>query len=196
MERYTMSATSTHLNAHGVTIDQARSFIMDNMNNVDNIFNVSREYGVTCSMLAEIYGNGATFSDVLNFFGNHGLESNYLIPLSREWLSENSFYEVWKENGQKHLAVHSNFANNQDTVTTDGHAESMTAQPMTMNGYKALNEHSSNGSDYYVYLGDTSADLDAGVASYQHNSFSSANITANMYLFYTQSVAEAFLGTL
>jgi hypothetical protein len=190
-----MSAAA-HLNTYGVTVDQARSFIMDNINHVDNIFNVARDYGVTCAMLRDIYGNGATYNDVVNFFDSHGLNSNYLIPLSKEWLSENTIYEVWNSTTNvHHLSIHSDFIGGTCSVTTDGN----TAHPNTMifngNGYKVLAETYSDGIEYYTYLGEA-LDYDAAIASYDNGSLSAVNqATPDEYLFYTKSGAEAYIAS-
>lgn len=71
-----------HLSQYGVTIQQAKQFIMENLNNVSNIYNVAKEYGVTNAMLAEIYG-GVTENDVKGFFQYHGFNPEVLeTPLT------------------------------------------------------------------------------------------------------------------
>lgn len=65
---------STLLAQHGVTVAQARTFIMSNLNNLSTILSTSKQFGVTNDMLAEIYG-GVSGNDVRGFFSSHGLDS-------------------------------------------------------------------------------------------------------------------------
>lgn len=71
-----MSA-ATHLAQYGVTVDQAREFILANLGNLQHIIDVCGEFGVTNQMLAEIYG-GVTATDVINFFQANGFNSTHL----------------------------------------------------------------------------------------------------------------------
>ncbi|WP_372835442.1 hypothetical protein [Pontibacterium sp.] len=71
-----MSA-STHLAQFGVTVEQARSFILNNIASPSVIFDTASNYGVTNEMLAEIYG-GVTRDDVVGFFNSVGIDSSIL----------------------------------------------------------------------------------------------------------------------
>lgn len=68
-----MSA-STHLAQFGVTIAQAREFIFSNVENPGTIYAVSKQFGVTNEMLAEIVGGGFTAQQVSNFFTERGFD--------------------------------------------------------------------------------------------------------------------------
>ncbi len=71
-----MSAQS-HLANYGITVTQARDFIVSNLNDLTGLLAVCEVYGVTNSMLAEIYG-GVSDADVIAFFAAHGLDSGIL----------------------------------------------------------------------------------------------------------------------
>lgn len=64
-----------HLAQYGVSVADARAFVMSNLGNLQNIFNVAHEYGVTNAMLAEIVGDGYTAADVKGYFSAHGINS-------------------------------------------------------------------------------------------------------------------------
>ncbi len=66
-----------HLAQFGVTVDQAREFILNNLDNLSYLLSVCQQFGVTNSMLAEIYG-GVTSADVINYFSANGLDSSLL----------------------------------------------------------------------------------------------------------------------
>jgi len=68
-----MSA-STHLAQFGVTLQQARDFVFSNVNNPGTIYAVSKQFGVTNEMLAEIVGGGFTAQQVSNFFTERGFD--------------------------------------------------------------------------------------------------------------------------
>jgi hypothetical protein len=61
-----------HLAKYGVSVAQAREFIVANLNSPTVIYNTAKQYGVTNQMLAEIYG-GVTANDVRSFFNQLGL---------------------------------------------------------------------------------------------------------------------------
>lgn len=71
-----MSA-QTHLASLGVTMAQAKEFILANVSTPVNIYNVAKQFGVTNDMLAEIYG-GVTAADVKAFFVAHGFNAALL----------------------------------------------------------------------------------------------------------------------
>jgi hypothetical protein len=60
-----------HLAKYGVSVAQAREFIVANLNSPTVIYNTAKQYGVTNQMLAEIYG-GVTANDVRSFFNQLG----------------------------------------------------------------------------------------------------------------------------
>ena len=70
-------STSEHLAQLGVTIEQAREFIINHVNQPSVIYAVSVQNAITANMLAEIYG-GVTESDVINFFNTSGFDGSAL----------------------------------------------------------------------------------------------------------------------
>lgn len=71
-----MSAQS-HLASYGISVSQARDFIVTSLDNLPGLLSVCEVYGVTNAMLAEIYG-GVSESDVIAFFAASGLDSGIL----------------------------------------------------------------------------------------------------------------------
>lgn len=66
-----------HLAKFGVTVAQAKEFILANINRPQEIFNVAKQFGVTNAYLAEIYG-GVTTQDVIAFFDSVKIDSRSL----------------------------------------------------------------------------------------------------------------------
>lgn len=79
--------TSQYLAQFGVSLQDAKNFIMANINNVGNIYTVAKSFGITNQMLAEIYG-GVTANDVKNFFQAHGFDPNALENMVQEYQSD------------------------------------------------------------------------------------------------------------
>jgi outer membrane protein assembly factor BamB len=76
-----MSNTSSHLASLGVTLQQAREFVLHNLGNPKLIFDVAMSNKISSSMLAEIVANdvpGITGSLVEAFFSQAGLPGNSL----------------------------------------------------------------------------------------------------------------------
>ena len=67
----------THLAALGVSMEQARSFLLQNITHPQNIIDVCDRYGVTNEMIAEIYG-GVTGELVRGYFAAQGIDSSLL----------------------------------------------------------------------------------------------------------------------
>lgn len=72
-----MSA-ETYLAQFGVTVAQAREFILSNVNSPGTIFSVADQFGVTTDMLAEIVGGGFTGDDVTAWFAARGFNASQL----------------------------------------------------------------------------------------------------------------------
>lgn len=70
-------STQSYLAQFGVTMQQARDFIVNNINNPGTIFQVCKNAGITNSMIAEIVG-GVTAVQVQQFFNDRGLQANQL----------------------------------------------------------------------------------------------------------------------
>jgi hypothetical protein len=73
----TATTASQHLASYNVSMDEARTFIVNNIDNVGKIYNTAKQYGVTNEMLAEIYGH-VEADTVQSFFLNHGFDSSLL----------------------------------------------------------------------------------------------------------------------
>lgn len=67
----------THLKQYGVSVAQAKKFILDNINKPSNIYSVAKQFGVTNDMLAEIVG-GVSALDVKNWFSSKGFDASLL----------------------------------------------------------------------------------------------------------------------
>jgi len=74
-------SASTHLAQYSVTVEQARTFIIENLATPEIIYNTAINFNVTAQMLAEIVG-GITTDDVVNFFNFIGLDGNALLETS------------------------------------------------------------------------------------------------------------------
>lgn len=72
-----MSAAD-HLSQYGVSVEQALAFILNNISTPEVIFNTANTFGVTNEMLAEIYGNGVTTEQVIDYFAAQGIDSTAL----------------------------------------------------------------------------------------------------------------------
>lgn len=75
-----------HLAQHGVSFQEARDFVYANLNNPAHIFDVALTFGVTSSMLAELYGQGVNATVVEQFFDSQGLDGARLsATVSNSW---------------------------------------------------------------------------------------------------------------
>lgn len=89
------TSTIAHLANLGVTVEQAREFLIRNINQPELIFNVSMSYGITNSMLGEIIG--IDVSIVRGFWTSVGLNSRGLdsfdasLPTQYQTLRGNVF---------------------------------------------------------------------------------------------------------
>lgn len=72
-----MSA-ETHLAQYQVTVDQARTFIIANLQTPEVIYNAALSINLTAEMLAEIVGSVSS-ADVVNFFNFVGLNGDALV---------------------------------------------------------------------------------------------------------------------
>ena len=69
--------TQEYLSKYGITLEEARDFVMNNLDNLDVIYNAAKEYGVNNDMLADIVSNdfpGVTGKAVNDFFQQHGFD--------------------------------------------------------------------------------------------------------------------------
>jgi hypothetical protein len=70
-------SASTYLGNLGISVQDARTFIMSHLDNPSLIFNTATQYGVTNEMLGEIVG-GYSADQVESFFNSHGFNGDQL----------------------------------------------------------------------------------------------------------------------
>ena len=78
-----MSTAAQHLptiGPSGVTFEEANDFIFSHLDQPQVIFDISKQYGVTVSMLAEISGHSA--DEVMAYFSNAALDAKELNKVS------------------------------------------------------------------------------------------------------------------
>lgn len=75
-----MTSAAQHLANYGVSMAQAQSFVMSNLDNPQVILSVASDFGITNAMLGEIAG-GYSAADVEAFFLFYGLDSSGLDPV-------------------------------------------------------------------------------------------------------------------
>jgi len=95
-----MITTESYLSKYGISIEQAYTFIMSNLNNLQLVFDTCKEYGVNNDMIADIVGSGYTGSDVENYFndnGFNGAELGYNPAFSTELLKGNNKSQSMEE---------------------------------------------------------------------------------------------------
>ncbi|WP_417551892.1 M10 family metallopeptidase C-terminal domain-containing protein [Marinomonas fungiae] len=63
-----MSNVTELLSSYGISFSQGREFIYANLDSPQVIYSTALEYGVTFSMIAELYGQGVSEADVIGFF--------------------------------------------------------------------------------------------------------------------------------
>lgn len=70
-----MTTAQSHLEGYGVTMQVARDFLMDNIDDVHTIYSVCQQFGVNNDMIAEILQSdfpGVNGTIVSSFFDNNG----------------------------------------------------------------------------------------------------------------------------
>jgi hypothetical protein len=74
-------STVEHLASLGVTVKDAREFVMSHLDDIGVVFNAAHEHGITNEMLAQIVGGEITGLQVAEFMSAHGFDSNVLDQL-------------------------------------------------------------------------------------------------------------------
>jgi hypothetical protein len=118
--------TTQYLAQFGITIEQARSFIMANMATPINIYNAALQYKIDSKMLAEIVAPqfpGLTHVGVEQFFDGLGLKGETLNPLAIDF---NPNVLLWME--QEALAPLYSFNNNTGILSTESLRSAITAK--------------------------------------------------------------------
>ena len=73
--------TQEYLSKYGVTLEEAKDFVMNNLDHIDVIYNTAKEFGINNDMLADIVSNdfpGVTGEIISNFFSEYGLNGQAL----------------------------------------------------------------------------------------------------------------------
>ncbi|SBS25724.1 Serralysin precursor [Marinomonas aquimarina] len=70
-----MSNAADLLASYGLSFSQGRDFVYANLGNPQIIYSTAFEYGVTFSMLAELYGHGVSDAEVIGFFDALGFDT-------------------------------------------------------------------------------------------------------------------------
>jgi hypothetical protein len=76
-----MISTQEYLAGRGVNMEQAQTFIMENLDNIETIYSVCRDYGVNNDMIADVLQTsfpGLTGNMVSSVFSNNGFDGNAL----------------------------------------------------------------------------------------------------------------------
>ena len=105
-----MATAQTHLATYGVSMQVARDFIMNNLNDISTIHSTCLQFGVNNDMIAEILASdfpGVTGSIVSSFFDSNGFSGSTLgynetadtddnIIYNEAWILEDgtSYYEL------------------------------------------------------------------------------------------------------
>lgn len=76
-----MSNVYEQLALYGISFDDAKSFVYDNIGFPKVIYDAAATYDITFGMLAELYGQGVTETQVKAFFSSHGLDISTPQPL-------------------------------------------------------------------------------------------------------------------
>ena len=82
---------SQHLSSYNISMNDARSFVTSNVNNLSYLISVCSQFGVTNEMLAEIYGD-IPRGLVVRYFAKYGINSLYLDDVDYDTEDEESDY--------------------------------------------------------------------------------------------------------
>jgi hypothetical protein len=74
-------STAEHLASLGVTVKDAREFVMSHLSDLGVVLGAARDHGITNEMLAQIVGGEITGLQVAQFFSAHGFDSSVLDQL-------------------------------------------------------------------------------------------------------------------
>jgi len=94
-----ISLTQAYLAKFGVTMAQAKQYIISNLTNLQLVADTCSSYNLTKDMIADIYGEGITGSQVQSYFNSHGINTNLTtVNLTSEWLSGKTIYNIFTGN--------------------------------------------------------------------------------------------------
>jgi len=122
--------TESYLTQLGVKIEEARSFIINNVNNPQLVFDTCKAYSVNNDMIAEILQNdfpGVTGSVVSDFFDMNGCLGSELgfdtsnLPNEYDSLNLGLGFSVFAEKKQDNIDYSYVKENNNTLIQTDNH---------------------------------------------------------------------------
>jgi hypothetical protein len=135
---------SQHLKTYGLTLEQARNFIDQNMKSPAYIYNVARAFKIDSQMLAEIVAPtfpGIGAAQVEDFFTGKGLNGK---DLNASVLNPVAPVKSWQ--GGSPIASHMTFNDNTDTLSTESLREAVIAKVGETKYLKAFNPSALPGS--------------------------------------------------
>ncbi|SBS25797.1 hypothetical protein MAQ5080_00368 [Marinomonas aquimarina] len=69
------------LQQYGISLAEARQFLIDNIGTPETIYNIAAQYNITFAMLADIYGDDSIDGDaVKSFFSVQGFDTSLDVP--------------------------------------------------------------------------------------------------------------------
>jgi len=92
-----MATAASLLAGYGVSMQAAYQFVVSNLNTPSTILSVSRQFGITNDMLAEIVGTGipgVTGAQVKGFFAGKGLDSTDLDPSAQNTVNASTLSTI------------------------------------------------------------------------------------------------------
>jgi hypothetical protein len=72
------ASTALHLANLGISMEQARGYVLAHAQDLSGILEQAVQHGITHEMLADIVGGGLTGLDIANHFAAHGIDSSRL----------------------------------------------------------------------------------------------------------------------
>ncbi|WP_425640974.1 hypothetical protein ACPUEK_12695 [Marinomonas gallaica] len=82
-------STEQHLLNFGISMAEAKDFLLQNLDRPGFIFSTAESFGITNEMLGDIYG-GASQSDVVDFFQTQGIDSTVLESNAEDTISNST----------------------------------------------------------------------------------------------------------
>ena len=136
--------TEQHLSSYGVTIQDARDFIMNNyVVNLQEVYNTCQTFGVSNDMVAEILSTdipGVSGAIVSNFFDNAGLDGSSLDTITADEIED-----FFVENSDDFDAIYTTFKNSD--FSNDTIAEYLQSSFPGLTGEIVSNFFNDNGFD-------------------------------------------------
>ena len=115
-----MSSVSDLLSQYDLSVDDARQFVMGHLSSPEIIYATAAEFGITFDMLAEIYGQGVTGSQVQDFFSDQNMIADGNAPVWNEAYRVGDYSSMYQSTSQSGSDDHSD---NTDSSATDDHSD-------------------------------------------------------------------------